>query len=274
MSFAVEELGLEDGPLLVCLHGLMGGPTEFDNISKPWLKKFRCLMVDLNAASRVSEWVGDNDAALRGLDNIKYDESAPLIGEYLKKHHPGKAAYFVGISFGGKIIYDFITKYPKLFKAGVITDLGPGLISESELFKFVDQTIPSINLNQPWSTLKKEIHEKVPERPIRILMQTQLHKPEGSDSYQWQSAMLTLKEKIFTLRITEQWEVLDKIEGPIIFLLADYLSATSASSLERISKDPHFIVRPVRKASHFIHVTHHKAITNAVLELLDLETKN
>jgi pimeloyl-ACP methyl ester carboxylesterase len=190
----------------------------------------------------------------------------------MTKAYPGRKAFFNGISLGGKVVYDFAAKFPDLFLGGAITDVGPGLIEDSALYNFVEVTIPSINLSLPWSELKEEIKAKIPEKNIRIMVQTQVYYPEKDKPAHWKPGIENLQGMLSGTSIKEQWEVLEKLEkgkSRIILLNAEYLSGISQPDLERVRKCSRIEVRRISNSTHFLHITHRKEVERASVDLLE-----
>ena len=271
MTFQIEESGNKAGPLLVCLHSLMGGPDEFSSMAPAWLSYFRLITVDLNPNARATEWGRDanEDESQHQEAMAAYDHAAEFLGEYLQAHYPQQKAYFVGISFGSKIVYDLISKNPRVFLAGVTVDIGPGHVVDSDLYQFADKIIPAVDLSQPAANLRGQLEALIPEKTIRILIQSQIDYPDREGPGRWRSSMEELQKIVMELRITDQWKVTENMPGPMLILKAEYLSAVSAKEAEALSQHPDFTVKTLPRTAHFINITHPDEVTKAVLSLIN-----
>ncbi len=268
MGLGTSVHGEKEAPLLVCVHGLMGGPQDFDQMVEGWKDKFHVIVLDLLSDYRDQ---GIIKLSQEGASKVTFSGATEDIQEYLVNAFPGRSAYFNGISLGGKVVYDFAAKFPQLFLGGVVTDVGPGLIEDSDLYHFVEVVIPSINLNLPWPELKADIKEKIPEKNIRIMVQTQAYYPDRVPPAQWKPGIENLQGMLSGTSIKEQWYVLDELarhKARIIVLNAEFLSGTSHKDLERMRPCPSLDVRRIPAATHFLHITHRAEVVAATLELL------
>lgn len=258
-SFHID--GNPKGPLLVCVHGLMGGPEDFNEINVPLKEHFHVALVDMNAQTK------DRN----NLAKVDHDSSARDIAEWIRTHHHGKRAYFFGISFGSKVIYDLIECAPEIFGGAVLTDCGPGIIQKSDFYDFITVVLPSINKNLPWPLLREELKQKVPIRNLRSLITQKLYYPDPNGPAEWRAGMLDLPELLVSQRIRDQWSVVDKMERPATILVASDKSLIAKEDLDRLLIEPNFIVKGVPDSTHFIHISHHDLIRREVMGFLDLQ---
>ncbi len=265
MAIKVDVVGDRELPLLVCVHGLLGGPGDFMNLRDAWAGKFCLVLVDMNAEFREG---GLMKVTREGFGRLTYDDAADDVFEYLNREFPARSAYFVGISIGGKVVYDFSYAHPDLFMGAVISDVGLGQIPESDLYTFIEVTIPSINLNLEWDALKQEVASKVHERNTRVIIQTQLFYPDGKPPAQWKPGMEGLRGMLSGARIKEQWYVLDRLQKKIIVLRAGFLSGIPAKDIPRMTAHPCIEVRQVNGSAHFVHIQNKEVFQSTVLELL------
>jgi pimeloyl-ACP methyl ester carboxylesterase len=271
MSLKVVQLGrsIEDAraglaPILVCVHGYMGGPDDFRNMLPAWESEFCILEPDFLAEFRTH---GIIEITKEGVGQLTYEDSADQMADYLRREFPGRKAYFFGISFGGKILLDFGARHPDLLIGGVITDIGLGSLAGSSLYHFLETTLPSINLNLEWAELKAELLQKIPEKNVRILVQTQLYYPNKVPPAAWRASIETLHSLVTSTRISEQWDVAEKVKSPILILCAEQLSSIAPEVAERMKSYPQIEMRQIPNSTHFIHITHVKHLTDAVLDI-------
>jgi len=257
VSFNID--GNPRGPLLVCVHGLMGGPEDFNEICVPLKEHFQVAVVDMNAQTK--------DRNL--LSKVDHDNSARDIADFLKKEFAQQKPYFLGISFGGKVIYDYIEHSSDNFAGAVITDAGPGVIQKSDFYNFITVVLPSINKSLPWPKLRDELKEKVPIRNLRSLIAQKLHYPNGPDQpAQWRSGLLELPELLVGQRIRDQWASVEKATAPIKVLVASENSLIASDDLAKMESSAHFVLKKIPNSTHFLHVSHHDDIRRACLEFL------
>lgn len=253
----------ETAPLLVCAHGLMGSPDDFAGFLGEWEKAFQILVPDMAGEARER---GYKTTSANGTQ-LCYDSAADAIASHLAEHFPGRRAFFTGVSLGGKIVYDFAGRYPEQFEGGVVTDVGPGALTDSDLCHFLDNVVGKINLAQPWRLISDELRQKIPERMLRILMQTQIAYSEESQTGHWKPSIRGVRGLLRGARIEFLWDEVARIRSPIDVLLAESLSGISAVDLERMRTLPCFRFQPVPEASHFLQVTHPHAFRASVLAL-------
>lgn len=277
MSLHFEINGNPELPVLFCVHGLLGGPENFRAMMPAWENRFCMVIVDLHSHMRTGGLLQIDEASL---SDLHYDGAAEQILTFLDREFPGRPCYFAGLSLGGKIAYEFAGRAPERFRGAVVTDVGPGLLSDSTLYQFVAKTIPSLEMSLPWPELKQQLQEKVPDRNVRVMLQTQIHYPVKDGPAQWRGGMTGLKDLLEKQSISDQWPavqsfaqyLVDNDQGDrnprFIVYKASSLSAISDSQLQRMRALPFLEIRPVTGTSHFFHVTHRKFIEDTVLQLL------
>jgi len=265
-----REYGLKEGPLLVCVPGLLGGPDDFAHMLDSWGQKFKIAVIDPHHERREQ---GINNLSAQVVQEISFNSTSDEIAQVIQRLG-SKAAYLVGISLGGKIVYDFAHKYPSLFAGGVISDVGPAPFESSDLYKFIDTTVAAIDLNLPWPELKQKLQVDIPERNLRILIQSQISYPEQTPPGIWKIGMRNFRTMLERQAIADQFEALYKVDNQLIsqksilhVLHAARLSGIASDSLPNIRKLKSIQLHFVPDASHFLHVTHKDTISNLVLQL-------
>ncbi len=272
MALSFDLIGQPDLPLLICVHGLLGGPENFSAMLPAWSKKFCPIVVDLHSHMRTGGLIQISE---ENMGHLTYDGAAEQTLEYLDREFPGRRCYFAGLSLGGKVAYKFAGCRPDLFAGAVITDVGPGSLSDSDLYQFVHRTVPSLNMNQAWADLKQELVQKVPDRNVRVMIQTQIHYPVKEGPAAWRAGMTGLKDLLSQQSLGDQWADLEAFaahwrgEKPPSFIVykASALSAISTSQLAAMRNYPFLDIRPVDGSSHFVHIPHRALIEAAVLSL-------
>ena len=243
----VESYGKTNAPLLVCVHGLMGHVHDFSPFIKEWEKHFHILVPDYAPGHMEKSYT----ETVNGQDCLMYDLGAEKIAAYLKTHFPNQKAYFAGISVGGKISIEIAGRYPELFAGAVVTDVGLGQLSKSNLCQFIEQTIPYINMQQEWKALRLELREKIPDRMLRILVQGHIeYKDKSVAQASWRDEGRKFYMLLRTSNMEDLWELEDKIQGPIVILKAPDLSAIADDDFKKMGRIPQIKFIEVPKAGH------------------------
>lgn len=267
----LQSLGNKQGPVLVCVPGLLGGAEDFRDIIEPLLETFHILIFDPNAGRRQ---FGLSGLTVEVMQEIQFDYSADEIAKELSMF-TDQPIYLCGISLGGKIVYDFVHKYPNLFKAAVVTDVGPGSFADSDLFKFVEGLVLNLNLQQEWPELKKDLRERIPESSLRSLIQTQLFYPTKKPPAAWKVGMKHFRSLLQRQSMDEQFEALSKVDDSVArggaqihVLRAGFLSAIDSTAFDKMSELKMIKLYPLEGASHFIHITHKEHVQKLLLKLI------
>lgn len=272
-----EILGQDKGPVLVLVPGLMGGPEDFRNMIPVWETQATIIIPDPNAARREQ---GLSQLTSESMQEISFDSSAEDIHRILIERVPNRSYFFVGISLGGKIVYDYAIRFPNFFCGGVITDVGPESFEESELFKFVTNLVNQIDLTLPWPEMKKDLQKRIPDKNLRTLIQTQIFYPERRPPAIWKTGMKNFKKMLQRQAIDNQLEGIMSICDQLVLeknfiqvLHADQISGISHETVKKMQELKCFRIQTMTDSSHFLHVTHRSEITRLVLEML-LADKN
>lgn len=267
-----ELAGNPEGPVLVCVPGLLGGPEDFRNMLDAWAKDFCIIILDPNAERR-EEGLNLSETTMK---EVSFDTSAIEIRNALVEHLPGRPYYFVGVSLGGKIVYDFALRFPKDFSGGLITDVGPGSFEEAELFQNVERDILATTLDKPWAEVRQDLRTRITDRNLRIFIQSQIFYPKGQNTGIWKTGMENFKALLERQSIDDQFEEFEKAanilferKSQITVLHATNNSGISAKTLEKMQRLPCLRIKTLQGATHFMHVTHKSDIEKEVLSLLD-----
>ena len=263
-----EEMGRRENPTLVCVPGLLGGPENFTAMVPAFLERFHILIFDPNRERRNNGGISGLTAQV--MKELSYNSTASDIADTLKEIGK-REAFFMGVSLGGKIVYDFALKYPDVFAGGVVTDVGPMPFEETELYRFINTLVASVDLTLPWPQLKEQLNKIVPDRSLRIMLQSQISYPDGKPPGTWKTGMRYLSEMLERQQIGDQFEGLMKVDA---FLAREgrHINVFKASCLTGISDDCLVRMRdlksvrifPLEGASHFVHVSHKNAIVEIV----------
>ena len=237
---------------LVCVHGLMGDTIDFVSFYETWGKEFFLIIPETAPKGKDSGYMNSKDA---GHPSLVYEGSVDKIKRFLDLKYPGQRLLFTGISLGGKLCIEFAGRYPESFKGAVVTDVGVGPLCGSDLYYFLKDVIPSINLAQEWKDLKNELKEKIPDRMLRLLVQSSISYEEGNKK----QAQIKGNMKGFTTALEgasfeDQHWVLEKMKGQIVVLKATQTSAIIDKDAEIMKKDSRFFIVDLPGANHFIQI--------------------
>lgn len=261
-----------EGPVLVCIPGLLGGPEDFQSLLPEWLPHMALLIPDPNGERREEGLAGLSDEKMR---EISFESSAPEIKAVLDEKFPGRDYFFVGVSLGGKIVYDFAIRYPEIFSGGVITDVGPGPFENSDLFSFVENLVTGIDLTLPWPEMRAYLRNTIPDKNLRILIQTQLSYPAGGPEAIWKAGMKNFKSMLQSQSIDNQLAGMKQVceqlaaeNRKIHILHADHISGIARDVFVEMQSMPCFEIETLSAASHFIHVSNKDKILQKVQAML------
>lgn len=256
----------DQGPLLVCVHGLMGHISDFSPYADEWQKHFRVVIPNIAPKDVHKHGYG---AEIDGERRLVYELSAAKIKNYLQENYPGEKAKFAGISLGGKICFDVAAKFPEVFAGACVTDVGLGALCESPLFDFLFSVLPELNLKQPWKALRKELKEKIPDQILRILVQHHIVYPEpGAPEAEWNQNTDDFGDLVRNSRLERQWDLLESIQAPIHVLKAPNLSAIRDEDVTRMESNPNFHMTELEGANHFIQINQIEEFRRLTVEYL------
>lgn len=258
--------GNESSPLLICVPGLMGDATDFDYFVPRWQDHFYVVLPVLNS-HREAAAAGYTSMDENGQKRLLYEQAPRLISEFIRNEFAGRRAYFAGISLGGKITIEIAGTDPEIFAGAVVTDVGLGPLCQSEFFRFVAEVIPSINLQQSWPDLRRELTEKIPDKMLRMLVQSHIEFVDGPGSVgRWRTASLGFPELVRGTNLEDQWRLANRIQAPIRVLRATSASAIGDQDFARMQSLPQFSFQMIPGANHFIQAYQPEIFSQAVID--------
>ena len=264
MSLYYETVGKPDSPILVAVHGLMGGVEELKFLDA-LCDQFCVVFVDFHHEFK------KQSIATRDLTQVDYDHGSDMIAQMLEKDFHGRPSYFYGSSYGGKIIFDFMAKFPALYAGAVFGDISPAPIHDTEFHQLTSTVVPQLDMGQDWNELKKQIKSLIPDRHARSLLASQIYYPENEATAIWRTGIIALDHVMVGLEINNQWPIFEKIcqcrDKENVILVAERLSSISEESRKKLEQSQAFTLKDIAKASHFINITHHRRILQEVREL-------
>ncbi len=269
MNFVTH--GLSHGPILVCLPGLIGGPEDFRDIIVGLRDHFRILIVDPNAERREQEGLNLSTATML---EISFDTTAVTLRDELLRSYRDQRYFFLGVSLGGKVVYDFALRFPELFAGGVITDVGLSPFGDSELFKVIEGIVDHTDLNLPWTEIKRSLQDLIPDKNLRILIQTQIAYPEKKPPAVWKTGMKNFEALLKRQTLDDQVDRYAAVDGTltaagkrIVVLHAEKMSGISTPGHQVLKGMKSIQLVEVPGSTHLLHVTHKDEIADHVIAL-------
>jgi pimeloyl-ACP methyl ester carboxylesterase len=265
----MEELRREissEKPLIIGIPGLLGGGGDFRAFAEALGDCCQILPFDPHA-SRTMKTVSKEQ-----MDKIDYQATGPeIIAMVDKEVGPEAKFYALGISIGGKVVYDLAIKYPDRFLGGIVTDVGPGTVIHSTLYDSVIERIKSIDMTLPWPELRENIRSLFPEKTLRVMVQTQVAFNPNRTHATWREGMRNLQSLLVHQSLDDQWDAYAQADptlayqGKYITLLhASKLSAIAPGDFEKMRTYDSLKVIEVENAIHFIHVDHQDKVVEAI----------
>lgn len=266
-----QEYGKSENPALVCIPGLLGGAEDFQGMVPAWKDFFHILILDPNLDRRERGLSGLNSEVMR---EISYDSTSEDILRAMRRsgHSDG---FLVGVSLGGKVVYDFACRFTEAFRGGVITDVGPGSFEASDLYRFVDQTVAETRLDLCWEDMKEDLKKRIPDRSLRSLIQSQITYPERKPPAIWKTGMKDFRALLRRQGIDDQEEKFEAADSRLArqgkylkVLQASSISGISTPGLAKMTEMRSIRLFPIPGAGHFLHITHKNEVEDLVLSLL------
>lgn len=284
--------GKKDGPLVVCVHGIMGSSQDFSPFIDIWGKDYQLLIVDIGKKQqdRLGYGIGGrrilveekyslpdivNNSIEEPDQTLVYALAPAAIIEHLDQNFDNRPLSLVGISFGGKVCYEIAQSIPDRIRTVIATDVGLGsLCGQSQLFRHILNVIPTLNLEQPWKSLRKEIAEKVHDRMLCILLHNHLeYKDNNRNLASWKAGAKSFFSLLKKSPLEDQWGDQGRMKASVLILSATVNSAIEAKDLIRMKELPNFQIEALDGASHFIHVHRSEEFRNRTLDWLDRHYK-
>jgi pimeloyl-ACP methyl ester carboxylesterase len=243
-------------PLLVCIPGLLGGGGDFRVFEEELSDCCRLLPFDPNAARSIKSIQKSE------IDSVDYMATGPEIIRMVDSIvGPTAKFYALGISIGGKVVYDLAIRYSDRLLGGIVTDTGPGSVIGSGLYNYVLDRVKSLDMDRPWREIRDTLKVLFPENTMRVLVQTQIAFNATRTKATWREGMKNLEGFLVHQSLDDQWDAFEKIDaemaaqGRYIHLLhALRLSAISPDDYKKLRTFKSLRFTEVPDAIHFIHV--------------------
>jgi pimeloyl-ACP methyl ester carboxylesterase len=268
MNFELK--GNPNGPLVVCIHGLMGHANDFGPYVDAWGEDFQLLIPSLTEHDTLGSGYG---RFYNGEERLVYEFSAAEIVARVRSQFPGIKPFYVGISYGGKICLSIAQTDPDIFGGCAITDVGLGpLAQDSGLFHFIYELIPNINFNQSWAKLRKDLVSKVPDQMLRILIQNHIEYPDKAvPQGQWKGHAKNFQNLLVKSSLENLWTEAAHIAAPIYVFKATDQSAIEDGDFHRMQENKLFKFIVLEGANHFIQINNVVPFRTETLKILRAE---
>jgi pimeloyl-ACP methyl ester carboxylesterase len=245
----------------------MGDISDFEFFADLWQSDFHVILPNFMAGD-VAAKAGYSAVDESGAKRLIYEEAPHMLARYIQAAFPGQSVFFAGISLGGKIVIELAGNYPEIFAGAVLTDVGFGPLCRSPLFEFVNEVIPSIEMGRQWTVVRQELTQKIPDKMLRLLVQSHIQIPRGNQPVQWRSSSFDFPELVSGTSLEEQWHLSEKIDRPIHILKATVASGIPADDFERLKQIPNVHLHILEGANHFVQVYEREAFARAPVEYL------
>lgn len=271
MATLLQSFGNTNGPAIVCVPGLLGGAEDFRDTIGRFSESHHILVHDPNAERRE---LGIKGITLEVMQEINFDCNADELATEIRRF-TNAPVWMCGISIGGKIVYDFAIKFPHLFRGAVITDVGLGSFSDSELYSFVEDIVDNINLNQSWPDLKKDLKTRIPDDSLRSLVQSQVHYPTKNPPAVWKIGMANFKAMLNRQSNDDQFvpyglidEELAQKKSIVHIMKATDLSAINEETEKRMGPLKSIKIHTIANSSHFLQFTHKSILLDLIEQMV------
>lgn len=260
-------------PALVCIPGLLGGAEDFNSIIDPLLETFHVIIQDPNFQRRETEGL---NLSVESMEELEFKSSADDIAKFLKeKNIPG--AYFIGVSIGGKIVYDFASKFPSMTLGAVITDISPDPFSDTDLFTYIHSAVDNAPLHLPWADVKNYLRDQISDRSLRSLLQSQIYYPDQKPPGKWKTGVANLEVTLQRQSLNHQFSALENVQQQLSaqgtqfkILKSKEYSGISSVALPKLQALSFVEIIPIESSTHFLHITHKGLIVEQVRQIAGL----
>lgn len=265
MYIQVKEVGEKSRPLLLCLPGLHGSSDDFTKMIQGLEEHFNILLVDF--------FEEEHDVAYKqNAIGTNYFEYARKVYEYLDQTHPSKGVFLAAYSIGGKVAYHLIANYPEIFLGGFLTDISPGRLDETELFKVLDVQTKALNLSQDWQGIKRDLKHMIDDRYLLSFVKSQISFPKHGQQAVWKPTMRNLEVALKDEVAEDLWTQLKKVESylvaqrrKLVIVKTDKFSGITDEDEAKVRQLRFVEMSYIPNASHFVHVSHVDELRQTVL---------
>ncbi len=114
MKFCYSEIGLQDNPTVLIVHGWLGQSAHWHSIGR--------FLADQNLHVIIPDL--PNHGGSFHIEEFSYDSMAHFLHDFLSNHASGKPI-LVGHSMGGKIVMKMADLYPEDYERIIVVDILP-----------------------------------------------------------------------------------------------------------------------------------------------------
>ncbi len=238
MELSYSQFGT--GPAMIILHGLFG---QRDN----WLTIARIFSSDYS--------VYLPDARNHGQSPHSDEFSIPFmcadLYEFMNLHRIEKTI-LIGHSMGGKVVLDFVVKYPERVEKLIIIDIAPRAYEDRAEHRQVLEVMQQLDLSffQTRKQLEEALRNQLPEKLVQLALKNSYYKlPNVLD---WKLNVDGISKNMPLL--LEEVLIEKSIPVPALWIrggLSDFVSEADEVFLRQ--KFTRLEIRTIQGASHWVH---------------------
>lgn len=250
MELFYREKGTAEQPPLLILHGLWGASENWLPIAEKLSDNFHVYLPDLRNHGRSPH-----------SSRIDYECLTEDLRSFIETLHIPIPLYLVGHSMGGKIVLNFLLKYPDLVEKAVVIDIAPINYPPSQdhlrLLNFILKTDLSTYTNR--NAITRHIARYFPKEEDRQLLLKNIGKTDKG--YRWKVNASALQQNLSQLC---NWPVSDALyQKEILFIKgekSDYIPELGSLQIQF----PHALLKTISQAGHRIHSEQPGSLTELI----------
>lgn len=259
-QFYHQITGVESGPKLVFLHGVMGYAANWRRIAKAFESDFQILTYDQRGHGRSFQ-----PEHGYGPENYAQDLSNIL------SELGWKQITLVGHSMGGRVAMHFASVHPDQVSRLVIVDIGPSMHStrESVVTRILDQVpvpFPSKRLAKDWFDHEfPRLFADVPaKKGLADYLYANLRENEAKEAV-WRFSEVAIRETVEHGRTTERWNEVRALKMATLLIRGEFSEDLPRDLYERMLKENSNIVgHEIKGAGHWVHSEQPEAFIEVV----------
>lgn len=252
LTLRYGEWGPQDGPPLILLHGLRSYAMTWEPTARFLSGEWRLIALDQRGRGD-SDWdpacnyytpayVGDLEALVAHLDIENF--------------------ILVGHSLGGANALVYADRHPRMVRALVIEDIGPGSSSATDGAKRIVREIESTPSRfDDWDAARVFWREKRPniseEALNSRLNYTLKQRDDGSVVWKYDAQGIGRARIALAQRPelgVDLWPAVDRVQCPTLIVRGEHSDFLARSTLQEMSRrNPHIAWCEVSNAGHYVH---------------------
>lgn len=239
--FHIEWTGLEDGPVLVFLHGLLGSASNFRRIAKGFETTHRCLMFDQRGHGR-------SHKPLKGYSPEHYAQDLLEILDELKID----SIDLVGHSMGGRNAVCFTHLHPERVRRLVVEDIGPE--ARPDAIERIGRLLDKAPTPFPDKASAREFFTtQYEDQRLGQYLYTNITEVRGGQ-YDWRFSKPAMMSTLQEGRNTDRWDEWRGLKGPLLLVRGDRSEDLTQEIFEKCGREnPQAQLVVVQDAGHWVH---------------------